>query len=43
MTGVPREWGDLVGWRVGGVDILVETGDSNVWDVEQSEGGLWGK
>jgi hypothetical protein len=38
--GGPREFRGLVGWVVGGWDILMDTvGGKEVWNVEHSEGG----
>jgi hypothetical protein len=42
--GGPRKFRVLVGWELGGGDILVETGDGEeVWHLEQLEGGLRGE
>jgi hypothetical protein len=43
-TGSPRKFRGLLGWRVGGRDLLMETGvGKEVWNVEQLEGGPGGK
>jgi hypothetical protein len=43
-TGGPREFRGLVGWGLGGREILMETGGrEEVWNVEQSEHGLGGE
>jgi hypothetical protein len=44
VTGSTWEFRRLEGWVVGGGNILMKIGsEEDVWDVEQSEGGLGGE